>query len=71
MTVGSGYLATLSGSWCYLMIGIGLLVVAGLLFVPRRAAIALYALPLLATLAWTFYEVCFDWWLRVKTDSYP
>lgn len=62
MTVGGGYLAVLGGSWYYLVTGIGLLVVAGLLFARRRAAIWLYAILLLATLVWTLYEVRFDWW---------
>jgi len=62
MAVGGGYLAMLGGSWYYLLAGTGLLGVAGLLFARRRAAIWLYAVLLLATLAWTLYEVSFDWW---------
>lgn len=62
MVAGGGYLAMLGGSWYYLAIGMGLVVVAGLLFARRRAAIGLYGLLLLATLAWTVYEVRFDWW---------
>ncbi|MFL9814572.1 glucose/quinate/shikimate family membrane-bound PQQ-dependent dehydrogenase [Stutzerimonas sp. VN223-3] len=62
MAVGGGYLAILGGSWYYLIAGIGLLVVAGLLFARRRAAIWLYAVLLLATLVWALYEVSFDWW---------
>jgi quinoprotein glucose dehydrogenase len=62
MAGGGAYLAVLGGSWYYLLAGIGLLVVAGLLFARRRAAIWLYAALLLATLAWTLYEVRFDWW---------
>jgi len=62
MTIGGGYLAVLGGSWYYLSAGVGLLVVAALLLARQRAAIWLYALLLLATLVWTFYEVGFDWW---------
>ncbi|MGE8363081.1 membrane-bound PQQ-dependent dehydrogenase, glucose/quinate/shikimate family [Pseudomonas sp.] len=62
MSVGGGYLAMLGGSWYYLVAGVGLLVVAGLLFARRRAAIGVYAVLLLGTLVWTFYEVRFDWW---------
>jgi quinoprotein glucose dehydrogenase len=62
MTIGGCYLVMLGGSWYYLVAGVGLLGVAGLLFARRRAAIGLYALLLLATLAWTVYEVSFDWW---------
>jgi|GEM_PF-2594062 len=62
LAVGGGYLATLGGSWYYLIAGVGLLLVAGLLFARRRAALWLYAALLLGTLAWTLYEVRFDWW---------
>ncbi|UQY36095.1 membrane-bound PQQ-dependent dehydrogenase, glucose/quinate/shikimate family [Pseudomonas fulva] len=62
MTAGGGYLGSLGGSWYYLIAGFGLLIVAGLLFAQRRSAIALYGLLLLGTLAWTLYEVRFDWW---------
>jgi quinoprotein glucose dehydrogenase len=49
MAVGGAYLTVLGGSWYYLVAGIGLLVVAGLLFARRRAAIWLYAVLLLNT----------------------
>ncbi|MBA1271877.1 glucose/quinate/shikimate family membrane-bound PQQ-dependent dehydrogenase [Stutzerimonas azotifigens] len=62
MAAGGAYLAALGGSWYYLIAGIGLLVVAGLLFTRRRAALWVYAVLLLGTLAWTIYEVRFDWW---------
>lgn len=62
MTIGGAYLASLGGSWYYLIAGFGLLVAAGLVFARRRAAIWLYAVLLLATLLWTLYEVRFDWW---------
>lgn len=59
---GGGYLALLGGSWYYLCAGFGLVIVAGLMYARRRGAIGLYALLLLATLAWALYEVRFDWW---------
>ncbi|WP_324731744.1 membrane-bound PQQ-dependent dehydrogenase, glucose/quinate/shikimate family [Pseudomonas paeninsulae] len=62
LLAGGGYLVLLGGSWYYLCAGIGLVVVAGLMFARRRDAIGLYALLLLATLAWALYEVRFDWW---------
>ena len=62
MAIGGAYLAMLGGSWYYLIAGVGLLVTAGLVFARRRAAIWLYAVLLLGTLAWTLYEVRFDWW---------
>lgn len=62
MAAGGAYLVVLGGSWYYLIAGVGLLVVAGLLFARHRTAIWLYAVLLLGTLAWTLYEVSFDWW---------
>src|SRR5690606_6083504 len=62
MSIGGAYLALLGGSWYYLVAGVGLLVAAVLMFARRRAAIWLYAVLLLGTLAWTIYEVRFDWW---------
>lgn len=47
---GVGYLTSLDGSWYYLVAGIGLIIVAGLLFAQQRVAIALYGLLLLGTL---------------------
>ncbi|MHA6492551.1 membrane-bound PQQ-dependent dehydrogenase, glucose/quinate/shikimate family [Pseudomonas borbori] len=62
LAVGGAYLAWLGGSWYYLLAGIGMLLVGGLILARRRAALWLYAVLLLATLAWTVYEVRFDWW---------
>ncbi|OLU27318.1 membrane-bound PQQ-dependent dehydrogenase, glucose/quinate/shikimate family [Pseudomonas sp. PA15(2017)] len=62
MTVGGCYLIALGGSWYYLVAGAVLLLVAGLLFARRRAAIALYGALLLGVIAWSIYEVRFDWW---------
>ena len=62
MVLGGGYLAALGGSWYYLIAGLVLLLVGGLLLAGHRSAITLYGLLLLGTLAWTLYEVRFDWW---------
>lgn len=69
LALGGAYLALLGGSWYYLLAGLGLLVVGGLILARRRLAIWLYAVLLLATLAWTVNEVRFDWWqLSTRID---
>ncbi|WP_455423991.1 hypothetical protein [Azorhizophilus paspali] len=65
MALGGAYLAILGGSWYYLLAGLGLLAVGILILARRRLAIWLYAVLLLATLAWTIYEAGSDWWRLV------
>lgn len=55
-------LVALGGSWHYLIFGLGLIVVAGLLYAQRQSAISLYALMLVLTTAWALYEVGLDFW---------
>ena len=62
LALGGAYLLWLGGSWYYLLAGLGLLLVGVLIHRGQRAALWLYALVLLASLAWTVYEVRFDWW---------
>lgn len=59
---GGGYLLWLGGSWYYLLMGLGLGLVAALMLRRQRSALWLYAVLLLASLAWAVYEVRFDWW---------
>lgn len=59
---GGGYLLWLGGSWYYLLMGLGLGLVAVLMLRRQRSALWLYAVLLLASLAWAVYEVRFDWW---------
>ena len=59
---GGGYLLWLGGSWYYLLMGLGLGLVAILMLRRQRSALWLYAVLLLASLAWAVYEVRFDWW---------
>ncbi len=62
MLAGGVQLVLLGGSWYYLLAGAAMVVVA-LLIKPRRpVAQCLYALLLLVTAAWAFWEVGFDWW---------
>ena len=65
LTVGGAWLLFLGGSAYYLLAGLVLLVIAALLTRRRGAALWLYALFLLATLAWSIWEVGFDWWALV------
>ena len=60
--VGGTWLGVLGGSWFYLVLGL-LLAAAGLLLLAKRAVgLMVYAVALLATLAWSVWEVGFDWW---------
>ncbi|TCV92353.1 quinoprotein glucose dehydrogenase [Luteibacter rhizovicinus] len=60
--LGGIRLATLGGSWYYLIAGIATLVVAALLIIRRTAALWVFALLLLGTTVWAVIEVKFDWW---------
>jgi quinoprotein glucose dehydrogenase len=62
LAVGGAWLLALGGSLYYLVIGIGLLVTAFLLFRARREALFLYAVLLLGTLIWAMFEVGLDFW---------
>jgi quinoprotein glucose dehydrogenase len=59
---GGAWLVWLGGSPFYLALGLATLVVSGLLFARRPAALWLYALMLVAALGWSIWEVDFDWW---------
>ena len=59
---GGIWLASLGGSWYYLLAGIGMLVAGGLVFKGRRSAQPFLAFLLFATLVWSVIEVKFDWW---------
>ncbi|SDI10809.1 quinoprotein glucose dehydrogenase, partial [Janthinobacterium sp. YR213] len=59
---GGIWLATLGGSWYYLLAGIGMLVAGVLVFKGKRSAQPFMALLLTATLIWSVIEVKFDWW---------
>ncbi|WP_257560814.1 membrane-bound PQQ-dependent dehydrogenase, glucose/quinate/shikimate family [Janthinobacterium sp. 61] len=59
---GGIWLASLGGSWYYLLAGIGILVAGVLVFQGKRSAQPFMALLLIATLIWSVIEVKFDWW---------
>ncbi|WP_421401185.1 glucose/quinate/shikimate family membrane-bound PQQ-dependent dehydrogenase [Agrobacterium fabrum] len=55
-------LVMLGGSFYYLLSGLAFLATAVLLFNRNRAALHVYAVFIVATLAWAVWEVGFDWW---------
>lgn len=65
LAAGGVRLATLGGSWYYLITGV-LLVAAGVQFVRLRiSGFWLCALVFLGTVLWSLYEVGFDFWQSV------
>ncbi|MHA6684072.1 glucose/quinate/shikimate family membrane-bound PQQ-dependent dehydrogenase [Mesorhizobium sp. A556] len=60
--IGGAWLAALGGSWYYLLVGLGFLVTARLLYRRRSGALWLYAAIVLGTLIWAVWEIGFDWW---------
>jgi quinoprotein glucose dehydrogenase len=55
-------LASLGGSWFYILMGFGLVLAGGLLASRRPFGLTVFAATLLATLAWAIWEIGFDWW---------
>ncbi|SHG81701.1 glucose/quinate/shikimate family membrane-bound PQQ-dependent dehydrogenase [Pollutimonas bauzanensis] len=62
LIIGGGWLIALGGSWYYLCAGIALLASSALLAQRSPAALYLYALLVVATLAWSLWEAGLDWW---------
>lgn len=62
LVLGGGWLVALGGSWYYLLAGIVLAVTAALVWQRDTFARFLYALLLIASLAWALWEVGLDWW---------
>ena len=60
--IGGGWLLWLGGSAYYLLMAVGLLVVALLLLWRQAAALWLYAALCLGTLVWSVWEAGLDWW---------
>lgn len=55
-------LASLGGSWYYVIAGIAFLVAAWLLYRRKSMALWLYAAIVIGTLGWAVWETGFDWW---------
>ncbi|QDL93879.1 membrane-bound PQQ-dependent dehydrogenase, glucose/quinate/shikimate family (plasmid) [Paroceanicella profunda] len=62
LAIGGAWLAWLGGSWFYMPLGVVLAISGGLFMARAPSALALYGLALLGTLAWSIWEVGFDWW---------
>lgn len=64
LLLGAGglWLATLGGSWFYILLGVALVASAILLVGRRPAGLALYGAIMIVTLAWAVWEAGFDWW---------
>ncbi|WP_299656560.1 glucose dehydrogenase [uncultured Jannaschia sp.] len=71
LLIGGVWLIALGGSWYYALAGLGLLVSAWFLWRGQMAALAVYALVWAFTLAWTIWEVRFDWWAWVPRMVAP
>ena len=65
LLAGGVKLLSLGGSLYYLVAGVVLVVTGVLLVLGRAAAIGLYALFLLGSTLWAWYEVGLDWWQLV------
>lgn len=59
---GGAYLLSLGGSAYYLLCGFGFLIVAALLIARKLLALHVYAVIVVASLAWAIWEVGLDWW---------
>ncbi len=62
MLIGGIWLAAIGGSWYYIIGGAVMLITAFLIWRRNSAALIVYALLLLATLAWGVWEVGTDFW---------
>ena len=62
LAAGGAWLATLGGSWYYLLTGIVLIISAVQLARARASAFALYALALVATVIWSLWETGGFFW---------
>ena len=62
LAAGGAWLLTAGGSAYYLLAGLLVGAIATLLRTRVQAAIALYAVFLIGTLAWSLWEVGLDWW---------
>ena len=61
LAAGGAYLLVLGGSPYYLIAGIALIATAFLILKRNAAALWVYGLLLLGSLAWAIFEVGLDW----------
>jgi len=69
LAAAGAWLAALGGGAYYAAAGVALVLAGGLLWRRSAAALWVYALFLLGTLAWSLWEVGLDWWpLAARLD---
>lgn len=68
---GGGYLATLGGSFYYLVAGVLFLAAAVLLFTGKRLGAWVFGLALAITVIWSLWEVGFDGWALMPRLMIP
>jgi len=69
LLAGDVWLAALGGSWFYIVLGAAVAVSGALLLQRRSARLALYGATLIASLAWSVWEVGFDRWVLSARGS--
>lgn len=62
LMVGGIWLASLGGTWGYILLGALLVISALLLFARRKGGLVVYGVALLFALGWGVYEVGLYWW---------
>lgn len=62
LLIGGFWLIALGGSWVFVILGLLLGLSAILLLLRRPEGLLMYGVTLLVTLAWSIFEVGFDWW---------
>jgi quinoprotein glucose dehydrogenase len=62
LLIGGGWLLSLGGSPYYLAIALALLLTAALMRRQPGAALVVFALLFIGSLAWSFWEAGLDWW---------
>jgi quinoprotein glucose dehydrogenase len=66
---GGAWLIALGGSLFYAIAGLGIVLTGALLLVRRRAALWVYAIVVIGSVAWSISDIRFDWWpLAARLD---
>lgn len=71
LLIGGAYLLSLGGSPYYLIAGFTMLITAWLLFKRHWGAYGLYAIFIIATIAWALWESGFYWWALAPRVGFP
>jgi len=69
LTGGGAWLIALHGSLFYALAGLGIVLTGGLLIARQRSALWVYAIVVIGSVAWSIYDIRFDWWpLAARLD---